>query len=101
MGNGWIAIVNLKALFLRVQNLPHGAGKDIVLCGLGDAAGVEHLVIAFDLAIEFLKLSFKDIRAENQPLKGIGATRRGVRTDDARPPEDGLPERRIILLLDE
>ena len=64
------------AALLSLQNTPHCPGEDLCL-GVGwYLAGVQHFVITGQRVVEFLKISAKNIRAENQLLEcAVGRSR--------------------------
>src|SRR2546425_11409269 len=84
-----------------IENPPQRPGEDISLSVCRNAASVEHLVVALDLAVKLLDLTVENIGAEYQLLKSARAGLRSVRADHARPPEDGLEEGVVVLLLDQ
>src|SRR4051794_37537258 len=86
-----------RGLLLLIQDPAQSAPEDVRLCVLPDSARIQHFPVAIDFTIELLDLAAEDVRSENYLLECAAACLRGVRADDARPPEDRL-EYLVVLL---
>ena len=88
---------NLRLLYL--QNPQQSATKDIGLRLFRHPTGRQHFFITLNRTIQLFQFPAKDIASKHDLLKRARLSLRRVRTRHARPPEDGLEERQIFLLL--
>ena len=72
-----VCFVGVHGFLLFLENVPHGSGEDHGLHVLGNAASVQHLVIALLTCVELPQFALEDVGADKL-FKGIAGSGRGV-----------------------